>query len=85
MLCIGLGNVLVPLGRDYVDLCIYVVVFGLSEGCLAGQIAMIVLETVGSKKMPQGLAMLWAINAVFTMAGPPFAGKNRSCFINLIR
>ncbi|XP_065057722.1 monocarboxylate transporter 10-like isoform X2 [Rhopilema esculentum] len=74
MLCIGLGNCFVPLGEDYIAILSYAVLCGLSEGCIAGQIAVTVLETVGSNKMSQGLANLMAINAIFMMSGPPIAG-----------
>eukprot|EP00794_Sanderia_malayensis_P000484 gene484-1129_t len=73
MLCIGLSNTLISHGTGYTSLCAYAVVIGLCEGCFTGQIATIVLETIGSKRMPSGLANLFAVNAVFMMAGPPFA------------
>ena len=75
MLCIGLGNCLITVSKNYHYLCIYTIVVGLSEGCFTGQIAVIVLETIGSQRMPQGLANLFAINSIFMMAGPPLAGE----------
>ena len=77
MICIGLGNCFVPLGEDYITILSYAVLCGLSEGCISGQIAVTVLETVGSSKMSQGLANLMAINAIFMMSGPPIAGINQ--------
>ena len=75
MLCIGLGNCLVPFGDNYAILCLYAVGCGLFEGCINGQIAMIVLNTVGSRRMSKGLANLFTINATFMMIGPAVAGQ----------
>ena len=74
MLCIGIANCFVPFGSEYAILCLYAVVCGLFEGCINGQIAMIVLNTVGSTRMSQGLANLFTLNAGFMMAGPAVAG-----------
>ena len=76
MLCIGLGNCLVPFGNGYNMLCFYAVICGIFEGCINGQIAMIVLGTVGSNKMAQGLANLFTVNAGFMMAGPAVTGQD---------
>ena len=74
MFSIGIANCLVPFGNEYVLFCLYAVACGVFEGCINGQIAVIVLDTVGSSRMAQGLANLFAINAAFMMAGPAVTG-----------
>ena len=85
MLCIGISNCLVPFGDGYIVMCLYAVSCGIFEGCISGQIVMIVLGTVGSTKMAQGLANLFTINAVFMMTGPAVTGEYHNNLILIKR
>lgn len=65
---------LFPLAQSYLSLVVYVVVFGLFDGCLAVMFGMGTLHIVGEKLVGRAFGNLCFAAAIGNVLGPPVAG-----------
>ena len=71
---LAVNATLFPLARSYSSLVVYVVVFGLFDGCLAVMFGMGTLHIVGEKLVGRAFGNLCCAAAVGNLLGPPVAG-----------
>lgn len=81
-LVLAVNATLFPLARSYTSLVVYVVVFGLFDGCLAVMFGMGTLYIVGEKLAGRAFGNLCCAAAVGNLLGPPVAGW---CILNDLR
>lgn len=73
-LVLAVNATLFPLARSYLSLVVYVVVFGLFDGCLAVLFGMGTLYIVGEKLIGRAFGNLCFAAAIGNVLGPPVAG-----------
>ena len=73
-LVLAINATLFPLARTYSSLVVYVVVFGLFDGCLAVMFGMGTLYIVGEKLVGRAFGNLCFAAAIGNLLGPPVAG-----------
>ena len=73
-LVLAINATLFPLARTYSSLVVYVVVFGLFDGCLAVMFGMGTLHIVGEKLVGRAFGNLCFAAAIGNLLGPPVAG-----------
>lgn len=73
-LVLAVNATLFPLARSYLSLVVYVVVFGLFDGCLAVLFGMGTLHIVGEKLAGRAFGNLCFAAAIGNILGPPVAG-----------
>lgn len=74
MLVIGVADTLSTLTKSYVGLVIYMVVFGVFDGCFVVFLAVLCADIVGVDKVSAGIGVQFFFMAVTSIAGPPLAG-----------
>ena len=76
--CIGvmaLATTLCPfVSSEYAGLVVYMIIFGVCEGCIVGTVPMVVADIVGRHKISSAIALLFSSFAAPLTAGPTFAG-----------
>ena len=75
MLVIGVADTLSTLTKSYVGLVIYMVVFGVFDGCFVVFLAVLCADIVGVDKVSAGIGVQFFFMAITSIAGPPLAGK----------
>lgn len=77
MLLQAIVTMLCPLASKYgyVVLVIYVVVFGISDGCWSVMLGMGTELIVGKSTMPRAFGSLFGVISIPLIVGPPVAGK----------
>jgi len=73
-LVLAVNATLFPLAKSYTSLVVYVVVFGLFDGCLAVMFGMGTLYIVGDKLVGRAFGNLCCAAAIGNLLGPPVAG-----------
>jgi len=73
-LVLAVNATLFPLAKSYTSLVVYVVVFGLFDGCLAVMFGMGTLYIVGEKLVGRAFGNLCCAAAIGNLLGPPVAG-----------
>lgn len=71
---IGILETVVPHIRNFAGLAVYMVLFGLFDGCFIVLLAIVVSDVVGIEKVSTGMGVKFFFMAVTTFVGPPFAG-----------
>lgn len=77
MLLQAIVTMLCPLASKYgyIVLVIYVVVFGISDGCWSVMLGMGTELIVGKSNMPRAFGSLYGVISIPLIIGPPVAGK----------
>lgn len=75
MLVIGVANTLSTLTKSYIGLSVYMVVFGVFDGCFVVLLAVLCADIVGVEKVAAGIGVQFFFMAITSIAGPPLAGK----------
>ena len=73
--CIGVTQTLVPQITNFNGFCMYMVSFGVFDGCFIVLLAIVVSDVVGIDKVSTGMGVKFFFMAITTFVGPPFAGK----------
>ena len=66
-----------PLARSFGSLAAIMLVFGLMEGAMVGQLTLLVLECVGRHKINQAWGVMQCFIGMSVSIGPPLAGEFR--------
>lgn len=74
-LFIGIANTLSTLTQSYVGLAVYMVVFGVFDGCYVVLLGVICADIVGVDKVSAGMGVQFFFMAITATAGPPIAGE----------
>ncbi|KAL9964086.1 hypothetical protein ACROYT_G027665 [Oculina patagonica] len=74
MLVIGVANTLSTLTKSYAGLVVYMVVFGVFDGCYVVLLAVLCADIVGVDKVAAGIGVQFFFMAITSIAGPPLAG-----------
>ncbi|KAJ7328161.1 hypothetical protein OS493_025574 [Desmophyllum pertusum] len=74
MLIIGVANTLSTLTKSYAGLAVYMVVFGVFDGCYVVLLAVLCADIVGVDKVAAGIGVQFFFMAITSIAGPPLAG-----------
>ena len=77
MLVIGVADTLSTLTESYAGLVVYMVVFGVFDGCFVVLLAVLCADIVGVDKVAAGIGVQFFFMAITSIAGPPLAGKCR--------
>lgn len=77
-LCIGIADVLVPQVTNFTGLVMYMIAFGVFDGCFVTLLAIVVSDVVGIDKVSPGMGIKFFFMAITTFVGPPAAGKFKS-------
>lgn len=77
MLVIGVADTLSTLTKSYAGLVVYMVVFGVFDGCFVVLLAVLCADIVGVDKVAAGIGVQFFFMAITSIAGPPLAGKCR--------
>lgn len=75
MLIIGVADTLSTLTKSYAGLVVYMVVFGVFDGCFVVFLAVLCADIVGVDKVSAGIGVQFFFMALTSIAGPPLAGK----------
>ena len=75
MLVIGVADTLSTLTKTYVGLVVYMVVFGVFDGCFVVFLAVLCADIVGVDKVAAGIGVQFFFMAITSIAGPPLAGR----------
>ena len=75
MLVIGVANTLSTLTKSYAGLVVYMVVFGVFDGCYVVFLAVLCADIVGVDKVAAGIGVQFFFMAITSIAGPPLAGN----------
>lgn len=75
MLAIGVADTLSTLTKSYVGLVVYMVVFGVFDGCFVVMLAVLCADIVGVDKVAAGIGVQFFFMAITSIAGPPLAGE----------
>ena len=78
-LCIGVANTLSTLTKSYAGLSVYMVVFGLFDGCFVVLLGVLCADVVGLDKVAAGMGVQFFFMAITSIAGPPLAGEFTGC------
>lgn len=70
----GLCIMCLPLARSFGSLAVIMLVFGLMEGAMLGQLTLLVLECVGRHKINQAWGVMQCFIGMSVSIGPPLAG-----------
>ena len=73
-LCIGIVDVLVPQITNFAGFAMYMVSFGVFDGCFIVLLAIVVSDVVGIDKVSPGMGVKFFFMALTTFIGPPLAG-----------
>ena len=73
--CIGAIQLLVPQITNFVGLAMYMVSFGVFDGCFIVLLAIVVSDVVGIDKVSTGMGVKFFFMAITSFVGTPFAGK----------
>ena len=84
LLIMSISTTLLPLCKNFPDLVLYALVFGLGEAIFVVLIPLVTKEIVGITRTSLALGSLFMITGITTMIGPPIAGKWFWFFIWLI-
>ena len=74
-LFIGIADTLVPQITNFTGFVIYMVSFGIFDGCFTVLIAIVVGDVVGIDNISSGMAVKFFFMAMTIFIGPPIAGK----------
>ncbi|XP_020619487.1 monocarboxylate transporter 10-like [Orbicella faveolata] len=74
MLAIGVADTLSTLTKSYAGLVVYMVVFGVFDGCFVVLLAVLCADIVGVDKVAAGIGVQFFFMAITSIAGPPLAG-----------
>ncbi|XP_029214258.2 monocarboxylate transporter 10-like [Acropora millepora] len=74
MLVIGVADTLSTLTKSYAGLVVYMVVFGVFDGCFVVFLAVLCADIVGVDKVSAGIGVQFFFMAITSIAGPPVAG-----------
>ena len=74
-LIIGIADTLSTLTHSYAGLVVYMVVFGVFDGCYVVLLAVICADIVGVDKVSSGIGIQFFFMSITAIAGPPLAGK----------
>lgn len=74
MLIIGVADTLSTLTKSYAGLVVYMVVFGVFDGCFVVFLAVLCADIVGVDKVSAGIGVQFFFMALTSIAGPPLAG-----------
>lgn len=69
---------LCPLAMNYAFLVVFVVVFGICDGCFAVMFSMAIHLIVGEKDMPRAFGNVCCVVALVQAVGTPLAGNSQS-------
>ena len=75
MLAIGVADTLSTLTKSYAGLVVYMVVFGVFDGCFVVFLAVLCADIVGVDKVAAGIGVQFFFMAITSIAGPPLAGN----------
>lgn len=75
MLVIGVADTLSTLTKSYAGLVVYMVVFGVFDGCFVVLLAVLCADIVGVDKVAAGIGVQFFFMAITSIAGPPLAGN----------
>ena len=75
MLVIGVADTLSTLTKTYAGLVVYMVVFGVFDGCFVVFLAVLCADIVGVDKVAAGIGVQFFFMAITSIAGPPLAGR----------
>jgi MCP family monocarboxylic acid transporter-like MFS transporter 10 len=73
--CIGVIQTLVPQITNFAGFAMYMVTFGVFDGCFIVLLAIVVSDVVGIDKVSTGMGVKFFFMAITTFVGPPLAGK----------
>lgn len=73
-LCIGIVDTLVPQITNFAGYAMYMVSFGVFDGCFIVLLAIVVSDVVGIDKVSPGMGIKFFFMAITTFVGPPLAG-----------
>jgi MCP family monocarboxylic acid transporter-like MFS transporter 10 len=73
--CIGAIQTLVPQITNFAGFAMYMVSFGVFDGCFIVLLAIVVSDVVGIDKVSTGMGVKFFFMAITTFVGPPLAGK----------
>ncbi|XP_066267268.1 monocarboxylate transporter 13-like [Branchiostoma lanceolatum] len=71
----GLCHIFVPFARTYPSLVAYCLFFGLFQGCCACQVAVILADICGVKKLGSAIGLCYTVTGLALLFGPPMAGR----------
>lgn len=74
MLLIGVADTLSTLTKSYAGLVVYMLVFGVFDGCFVVFLAVLCADIVGVDKVAAGIGIQFFFMAITSIAGPPLAG-----------
>lgn len=75
MLIIGVADTLSTLTKSYAGLVVYMLVFGVFDGCFVVFLAVLCADIVGVDKVAAGIGIQFFFMAITSIAGPPLAGN----------
>lgn len=75
MLLIGVADTLSTLTKSYAGLVVYMLIFGVFDGCFVVFLAVLCADIVGVDKVAAGIGIQFFFMAITSIAGPPLAGK----------
>ena len=75
MLLIGVADTLSTLTKSYAGLVVYMLVFGVFDGCFVVFLAVLCADIVGVDKVAAGIGIQFFFMAITSIAGPPLAGN----------
>ena len=73
--CIGAIQALVPQITNFTGFAMYMVSFGVFDGCFIVLLAIVVSDVVGIDRVSTGMGVKFFFMAITTFVGPPIAGK----------
>ncbi|EDO39975.1 predicted protein, partial [Nematostella vectensis] len=73
-LIIGIAHTLSTLTTSYVGFVLYMIVFGIFDGCFVVLLGVLCADIVGLDKVAEGMGVQFFFMAITCTAGPPLAG-----------
>lgn len=73
--CIGVIQTIVPQITNFEGLAMYMVAFGVFDGCYIVLLAIVVSDVVGIQRVSTGIGVKFFFMAITTFVGTPLAGK----------
>ena len=74
---VGTGTLVISIATSYVDMVIYIVIYGFCDGAFITALNVLILNCVSPEKTPAALGWEMQVTSLFTASGPPVAGITR--------
>lgn len=74
---VGTGTLVISMATSYMDMVIYIVIYGFCDGAFITALNVLILNCVSPEKTPAALGWEMQVTSLFTASGPPIAGIAR--------